>query len=167
MTERPSNRPGKSEPWPTQHRKITMQLKPLDRVFFRSTNARGIPAGVGAGNAGNAGKDCLIIIGHKEIVDLDKVRSFRDLEEFSGSSVDILPGDMVFSSVVDSVGAPYSVGAPNKGKVTIILYSEPHEAADKGTDKADKIKNLTAEFVKTHERLNLLAEQINALEKEE
>ena len=44
---------------------------------------------------------------------------------------------------------------------------EPHEEADKGTDKADEIKNLTAEFVKTHERLNLLAEQINALEKEE
>ena len=165
MTERPSNRPGKSEPWPKQYRKLTMQLKPTDRVFFRSTNARGIPAGVGAGNAGN---DCLIIIGHKEIVDLEKVRSFRDLEEFSGSSVDILPGDMVFSSVVDSVGAPYSVGAPNKGKdVTIILFSEPQEEADKSTGNETELKKLHAEFMKMHEQLNRLAEQINALEKEE
>lgn len=122
MTERPSNRPGKSEPWPTMHRKLTMQLEPSDRIFFRSTNARGIPAGVGAGNAGKA---CIVIIGHKEIEDLEKVRTFRDLEEFRGSSVDILPDDMVFSCLVDSVGAPYSVGIPNMGKdVTIIVFGE-------------------------------------------
>jgi len=162
MTERPSNRPGKSEPWPTQHRKLTIQLKPSDRVFFRSTNARGIPAGVGAGNAG---KDCIIIMGHKEIEDLEKVRSFRDLEEFSGSSVDILPEDMVFSSVVDYVGAPYSVSAPNKGKdVTIIVYSVPQEEAENGAGNEDKLKKLQAEFMKTHEQLNMLAEQINELE---
>lgn len=120
MTERPSNRPGKAEPWPTMHRKLTMQLNPSDRIFFRSVNARGIPAGVGAGNAGKA---CTVIIGHKEISDIEKVRSFRDLEEFSGSSVVMDPEDMVFSCQVDSVGAPYSVGLPNKGKdVTIIVY---------------------------------------------
>lgn len=129
MTERPSNRPGKSEPWPQIHRKIIMQLQPSDRIFFRSTNARGIPAGVGAGNAG---KSCLVTMGHKEIVDLEKVRTFRDLEEFSGSSVDICPGDIIFSSVIDAAGSPYSVGLPNKGKaVTIILFSEPQEEAEK------------------------------------
>lgn len=106
-----------------------MQLQPSDSIFFRSTNARGIPAGVGAPNQG---KSCLVIIGHKEIVDLDKVRSFRDLEEFTGSSVEILPGDLVFSSYVDSVGAPFSVGLPNKGKdVTIILFSELQEDEEK------------------------------------
>ena len=127
MTERPSSRPGKSEPWPTQHRNLTMQLKPSDKIFFRSTNARGIPAGVGAVNAG---KDCIIIMGHKEIEDMEKVRSFRDLEEFSGSSVDIIPGDIVLSSVIDAAGSPYSVGTPNKRKdVTIILYSEQQEEA--------------------------------------
>lgn len=125
MTERPSNRPGKSEPWPTQHRRLTMQLKPSDKIFFRSTNARGIPAGVGAGNAGNA---CTVIIGHKEIEGLENVRSFRDLEEFSGSSVEIFPGDLVFSSMVDAAGAPYSVGGSNKGKdVTIIVYGDETE----------------------------------------
>ncbi len=122
MTERPSNRPSKSEPWPKQYRKLTMQLEPSDRIFFRSVNARGIPAGVGAGNAGKA---CTVIIRQKEIEGLEKVRSFRDLEEFAGSSVDIFPEDMVFSCLVDSVGAPYSVGLPNKGKdVTIIVFGE-------------------------------------------
>jgi len=65
------------------------------------------------------------LIGHKEIEGLQKVRSFRDLEEFSGSSVEIFPEDLVFSCSVDSVGAPYSMGLPNKGKdVTIIVYGD-------------------------------------------
>jgi ribosomal protein L37AE/L43A len=40
------------------------------------------------------------------------------------------------------------------------------EGAEQGTDKKEKIKQLTAEFVKTHEQLNKLTEQINELEKE-
>lgn len=122
MTERPSNRPGKAEPWPKQHRKLTMQLSPSDRIFFRSVNARGYPAGVGAGNVGKA---CMVITGHKEIEDLEKVQTFRDIEEFKGSSVVLGPEDLVFSCMIDSAGAPYSVGIPNKGKdVTIIVYGE-------------------------------------------
>jgi len=59
------------------------------------------------------------LIGHKEIEGLQKVRSFRDLEEFSGSSVEIFPEGLVFSCSVDSVGLP------NKGKdVTIIVYGD-------------------------------------------
>lgn len=122
MTERAPNRPGKAEPWPMMNRKLIIQLEPSDRIFFRSINARGIPAGVGAGNAGKA---CTVIIGHKEIEDLEKVRSFRDLEEFKGSSVVLDPEDMAFSCQVDNIGAPYSVGKENKGKdVTIIVYGE-------------------------------------------
>lgn len=122
MSERPSNRPGKAEPWPKQYRKLTMSLNPSDKIFFRSVNARGIPAGVGAGNAG---RPCTVIMGHKEIEGIRQVRSFRDLEEFAGDSVDILREDLVFSCQVDSVGAPYSVGIPNKGKdVTIIVHGE-------------------------------------------
>ena len=41
------------------------------------------------------------------------------------------------------------------------------ELTEETTDKAEKIKKLTADFVKTHEKLSTLAEQINALEKEE
>ncbi len=125
MTERAPNRPGKAEPWPKQYRKLTMQLTPLDEIFFRYVNARGIPAGVGSGNAG---KPCTVILGHKEIEGLEKVRSFRDLEEFAGSSVEIFPDDLVFSCLVDSVGAPFSVGIPNKGKdVTVIVHGEEKE----------------------------------------
>jgi hypothetical protein len=99
-----------------------MHLQPENKIFFRSVNARGIPAGVGAGNAG---KSCTIILGHKEIESLQRIRSFRDVEEFSGSSVKIFPEDLVFSCLVDSVGAPYSVGIPNKGRdVTIIVHGE-------------------------------------------
>jgi hypothetical protein len=78
--------------------------------------------------AGNAGKACIVILGHKEIEDMENVRSFRDLEEFKGSSVDILPEDMAFSCMIDSIGAPYSVGGSNKGKnVTIIVYGDETE----------------------------------------
>ena len=60
---------------------------------------------------------------NREIEDIKKVRSFRDLEEFSGSSVVLDPDDMIFSSVIDSSGAPFSVGIPNRGKdVTIIVF---------------------------------------------
>lgn len=40
------------------------------------------------------------------------------------------------------------------------------ERTENSTDKAEKIKKLTFEFVKKHEELNQLAEQINELEKE-
>jgi len=40
------------------------------------------------------------------------------------------------------------------------------EEDQSGTDKAEKIKKLTAEFVKKHEELNKLAEQINELKTE-
>lgn len=51
----------------------------------------------------------MVIIGHKEVKDLQRVRSFRDLEEFSGFFVEILLYDLVFSTMIDSMGAPYSV----------------------------------------------------------
>lgn len=35
--------------------------------------------------------------------------------------------------------------------VTIIVHSHPRERAENGTDKVEKIKKLTAEFVKKHE----------------
>jgi|WetSurMetagenome_2_1015567.scaffolds.fasta_scaffold1402696_1 hypothetical protein len=74
-----------------------MQLKPEDKIFFRSVNAQGIPAVVGTGNAG---RPCTVIIGHQEIEGLQKVRSLRDLEEFSGSSVEILPCDVVLDLLI-------------------------------------------------------------------
>jgi len=43
--------------------------------------------------------------------------------------------------------------------------SEPQEEAEKSTGNEDKLKQLQVEFFQTHEQLNRLAEQINALEK--
>ena len=50
-------------------------------------------------------------------------------------------------------------------KDTVGLEEEEEETA-KGIDKAEKIKKLTEEFMKTHDRLNELAEKIKELETE-
>lgn len=119
MSSRPSNRPSITEPWP-RHQRLTMHLEPSDRIFFRSVNKRGIPEGVGAGNAG---KHCTVILGHKEIEGIQKVKEFRDLEEYTGLSVEIFPEDELFSCLINSIGAPSSVGIGNTGKdVTIIVH---------------------------------------------
>ena len=73
--------------------------------------------------AGNVGKFCTVIIGHKEIEGVQKVKEFRDLEEYTGFSVEIRPEDEVFSCLINSIGAPSSVGIGNAGKdVTIIVH---------------------------------------------
>ncbi|KKG13073.1 hypothetical protein [Methanosarcina sp. 2.H.A.1B.4] len=42
---------------------------------------------------------------------------------------------------------------------------ELEDEAEKGTEPEDKLKKLQAEFMKTHEQLNRLAEQINEFER--
>lgn len=122
MSERPSNRPSKSEPWPKQHGKLTIHPKPSDRILFRSVNEKCFPAGVGTGNAG---KHCTVIIGHKEIEGIQKVREFRDLEKYEGLTVEIFPDDEVCSCLIYSKGVPSSVGTGNTGKdATIIVHEE-------------------------------------------
>lgn len=44
-------------------------------------------------------------------------------------------------------------------------FVELEEETEKDTEPEDKLKKLQAEFFKTHDQLNTLAEQINALEK--
>jgi hypothetical protein len=78
---------------------------------------------------GNAGRPCMVIVEHKKVKDLQRIRSFRDLEEFSGFFVEILPYDLVFSTMIDSIGAPYSVWWSEEGKdVTIVVYGTEEEA---------------------------------------
>jgi hypothetical protein len=48
----------------------------------------------------------------------------------------------------------------------LVEVKEEEEETENDTDKAEKVKKLTVEFVKKHEELNRLAEQINELEKE-
>jgi hypothetical protein len=70
--------------WPKQRNKLTIHLNPTDIIFFRCIDRNGYPAGVGTGNAG---KYCTVIIGHKEIEGIQKVREFRGVEEFTGLSI--------------------------------------------------------------------------------
>jgi len=44
-------------------------------------------------------------------------------------------------------------------------FVELGQETEKDTEPEDKLKKLQAEFFKTHDQLNTLAEQINALEK--
>jgi hypothetical protein len=118
MSSRPSSRPSITEPWP-RYRRLTMHLS-SDRIFFRSVNSRGIPEGVGAGNAG---KHCTVILGHKKIKGIQKVKEFRDLQVYTGLSIELFPEDEVFSCIINSIGAPSSVGIRNAGKdITIIVH---------------------------------------------
>jgi len=136
---RPANRPSITELWPKQRKRLTIHLDPTDIIFFRNVDSKGYPSGVGTGNAG---KYCTVIIGHKEIEGIQKLREFRGVEEFTGSSVSINPDDQVFTCRVDSWGVPSSVGIPNKGKdVTIILHLRL-QAAEKGKEMEDTIEEV-------------------------
>lgn len=99
-----------------------MKLEPSDRIYFRPVNERCNPGIVGAGNAG---KYCTVIVGHKEIDGIQKIREYRGLEEYQGLSIEIFPQDDVYTCQINSVGVPSSVGAGNAGKdVTVIVHGE-------------------------------------------
>ena len=61
-----------------------------NKVYFRMVNERCNPEIVGSGNAG---KHCTVIIGHKEVERVHKVKEMRGVEEFSGVSVRISKQD--------------------------------------------------------------------------
>lgn len=122
MSSRPSSRPSKTELWPQPHGKLTMHLKPSDRILFRKVNQRGFPEAVGISNVG---KKCTVIFGHKKMEGLYRVNESGPLEVYSGRSVKILPEDDVYTCLVDVRGLPSSVGVGNAGKaITIIVHEE-------------------------------------------
>ena len=118
MSSRPSRRPSKTEPWPQPHGKLTMHLKPSDRILFRKVNQRGFPEAVGISKVG---KKCTVIFGHTKMEGLYRVNESGPLEVYSGRSVEILPEDDVFTCLVDVRGLPSSVGVGNAGKDIIII----------------------------------------------
>lgn len=85
-----------------------------------------------------------------------------ELLTFTGASVDMFSRARDEELIEELQNRGYKV----EKDVTIIVHSHPLERVENGTDKVEKIKKLTAEFVKKHEQLNILAEQINELEKE-
>lgn len=164
MSGRPSNRPSKTQEWPLNHGEITIHLTPSDRVIFGKVLSDGR---IGYVSKSNVGQLCIAIIGHQEIEGLQESGEPGKVEMFTGESIKVSKDDEIFTCLVDIRGLLSSVGIGNAGKdVTIILHLEPQEGQEKDVEKGEKIKKLTAEFVKKHEQLNKLAEQINELEKD-
>jgi hypothetical protein len=110
----------KSIKWVANHGRLKMYLEPSDRVYYKKINYNGNPESLGTGNAG---KNCIAIIGIKGIEGKQKICEFRGREEFTGLSMEISADDILFSCEIDSRGYPTSVGLSNVGKdVTIIVH---------------------------------------------
>lgn len=80
----------KSEKWPANHGRFKMYLEPSNRIYYRKINNNGNPESFGTGNAG---KECIAILGVKDIEGRQNVGEFRGRNEYSGLSMDILKDD--------------------------------------------------------------------------
>lgn len=98
MTSRPSNKPLQSMLWPSNRGRLILILESFDEVLHRVVMARGIPTNVGIANAG---KQCIVILGQKEVQD---------------RQIYLLADDVIYTSVADSKGRLSSIGLENIGK---------------------------------------------------
>lgn len=120
MISRQSNRPSAAKTWTKNRCELTMHLSDTDSVFFRHVNSRGVPASVGSKNAGNY---CTVIIGHKKLKGIRRLRKIRDFEEYTGVSINVLPYDDVFTCIINRIGVPSAIGrAYVDQNVTIIVH---------------------------------------------
>lgn len=159
-----SNRPSKTQQWPSNHGKLTFNLELSDRVLFGKVLSDGRIGYVG--NTNNW-QYCKAIIGHKEIKDLLEVRESGKIKIYTGSSIACESEDFIYTCIVDARGLLSSVGLRNVGKdVTIILHLQPQDRAKKGIEKEEKLKEFKYKFIIKHDPFNRLAEQINELETE-
>ncbi|MDD3248526.1 MAG: hypothetical protein PHF18_16985 [Methanosarcina sp.] len=147
MSENPSNKPSQSILWPVNHWRMIIILESVNEVLHRTVMARGIPTNVGIANAG---KKCIVILGHKKIQD---------------HKIELLADDTVYTCVADSKGRLSSIGPKNVGKdITVLLRLEVHEEDKKGTEQEEKLRKLKEELAEKQEQLNRLAKQIKELE---
>lgn len=136
MSQRPSTRPSKTQEWPVEHGRLTLHLKPSDRVLFRKVTDRGLPESVGSAHVG---KKCTVITGLKDVEGLQEAERSGPIEMFTGQSLEISDQDQIFSCIADSRGLLSSVGLSLAGKdITIILHLEGPEEARKGLDQEDR-----------------------------
>lgn len=163
MSLRPSTRPSKTKEWPAEHGRLTLHLKPSDRVLFRKVTDRGLPESVGSAHRG---KKCTVITGHKDVEDLQEAEKSGPIEMFTGQSLEVSDEDQVFSCVADSRGLLSSVGLPQAGKdVTIILHLQEPEESQKGLGQEEKIKKLRTKISKVQAELDRLTEELKVLAK--
>lgn len=150
MSKKPSNKPSRSILWPVNRWRIIIILESVSEVLHRTVMSRGIPTNVGIANAG---KKCIVIVGHKKVQD---------------HKIELLADDTIYTCVADSKGRLSSIGLNNMGKdVTVLLRLESHEEDKKGTEKEEKLKKLKADMAEKQEQLNHLVEQIKELEERE
>jgi hypothetical protein len=148
MSEKPSNKPSQSILWPINYWRVIIILESVNEVLHRIVMARGIPTNVGITNAG---KKCIVIVGHKEVQD---------------HKIELLAGDTVYTCVADSKGRLSSIGLQNVGKdVTVLLHLKLHEEDKKGTEQEEMLKKLKDDLAEKQEQINQLAKQIKELEK--
>lgn len=157
MSQRPSNKPSQTQAWPVDHGRLTLHLKPYDRVLFRKVTDRGLPESVGSANVG---KKCTVILGHMDVEGLQEAEKSGPIEMFIGESLKISDDDKVFSCVADSRGLLSSVGLTLAGKdVTIILHLQGPEKDKKSLDQEEKRKKLKNKINKTQAELTRLTEE--------
>ncbi|MHC1755788.1 MAG: hypothetical protein AB9861_10250 [Methanosarcina sp.] len=86
MSEKPSKKPSRSILWPVNHWRIIIVLESVNKLLHRTVMTRGIPTNVGIANAG---KKCIVILGHKE---------------YRITKIELLADDTVYTCVADSKG---------------------------------------------------------------
>ncbi len=161
MSQRPSTRPSKTQEWPVEHGRLTLHLKPSDRVLFRKVTNRGLPESVGSAHQG---KKCTVITGHKEVEGLQEAEKSGPIEMFIGESMEVSDQDQVLSCVADSRGLLSSVGLPLAGNdITIILHLQEPEEVKKGLDQEEKIKKLKSKINRVQAELDRLTEKLKTL----
>ncbi|WP_292387702.1 hypothetical protein [Methanosarcina sp. UBA5] len=139
MSQRPSTRPSKTQEWPAEHGRLTLHLKPSDRVLFRKVTDRGLPESV---DSANVRKKCTVITGHKDVEGLQEAEKSGPIEMFIGQSLEVSDQAQIFSCVADSRGLLSSVGLPQAGKdVTIILYFKSLRRLRRAPGKKRKLKS--------------------------
>ena len=128
---------------------MIIMFESVKEVLHRTVMARRIPTNVGIANAG---KKCIVILGHKEVQD---------------HKIELLAEDTVYTCVADSKGRLSSIGPKNVGKdVTVLLRLEFHEEDKKVTEQEEILKKLKDDLAEKQEQLNRLAKKIKELEDE-
>jgi len=118
---RPTAKPTKTERWPVNHGRITLNLNYSDRIILRTVTDKVFPGSV---EISNAGEVCTVILGHKKAQD---------------NKIDLLAEDTIYTCIADSKGRLSSVGLQNvEQNCTIILHFKHNVEAYKIIEKKDK-----------------------------
>lgn len=80
------------------HGRLTLHLKPSDRVLFRKVTDRCLPESIGSAHEE---KKCTVIAGHEEVEGLQEAEKSESFEMLIGQSLEVSDQDQIFSCVAD------------------------------------------------------------------